>query len=76
MTAAALLSQVDVNDNFAKMKELKSRNKIRHVLMRDVKKKKFCLWSLVSQLPGDHFLLLLNILLELENNKNCQSLRK
>ena len=43
MTAAALLSQVDVNDNFAKMKELKSRNKIRHVLMRDVKKKKFCL---------------------------------
>ena len=76
MTAIPLHSLVDFNDNFTKRESCKSRNKVRDVLTRGLKKKKFCLWSLVSQLPGDNFLLLLNILLELHNSKGCQSLRK
>lgn len=43
MTAIPLHSLVDFNNNFTKRESYKSRNKVRDVLMRGLKKKKFCL---------------------------------
>lgn len=43
MTAIPLHSLVDFNDNFTKRESYKSRNKVRDVLTRGLKKKKFCL---------------------------------